>query len=781
MKRIYLLAMVAAVALMSACSQGVPQLNEKNVKKVLKAMTTEEKIRLVIGTGMRGFSGEGGETVIGETRSIVPGAAGTTAPIPRLGIPATVLADGPAGLRISPTREGTEDTFYCTGFPVGTVMACSWNTELVEQVGKAMGNEVLEYGADVLLAPGVNIMRNPLCGRNFEYYSEDPLLTGKIAAAMINGVQSNGVGTSIKHFAVNNQETNRSRNDARVSSRALREIYLRGFEIAIKESDPWTIMTSYNLMNGTMTSEDRELLKGIVRQEWGYEGMFMTDWGGGIDAVAQMHAGNDLLMPGNQRQADAIAAAIEDGSLAMEDLDACVENVLNMIVRSPRFQGYQYSNKPDLAAHAEVTRNSAAEGMVLLKNDNATLPFDQSVKNIAVFGVTSYDFIAGGTGSGNVNKAYVVDLKEGLTNANYTMEEEVSNFYTEYIAAEKARLAAERRGMWGAPTISELAPDAKLIEKAANNADVALITIGRQAGEGSDRKNAQGDWLLTDVEQNMIADVTAKFHAAGKKVVVIMNIGGAIETASWKNTPDAILLAWQCGQEGGNTVADVLAGKVNPSGKLAMTFANNYDDIKSSENFPSNYVRPARNADGTPVQTGPVENVDYTNYEEDIYVGYRYFDTFGVDVSYPFGYGLSYTTFGYDEAAVKAVKSGYEVSVKVTNTGSVAGKEVVQVYATAPANAAGQPAQELVAFGKTKELAPGESQVLTMSFTTKDMAWFDEARNAWILDAGDHAITVAASSRDAKAALSVNVAKEKVIETVIGDVAPEHELALLKK
>ncbi len=781
MKKIYLLAMVAAVALMSACSQGVPQLNEKNVKKVLKAMTTEEKIRLVIGTGMRGFSGEGGETVIGETRSIVPGAAGTTAPIPRLGIPATVLADGPAGLRISPTREGTDDTFYCTGFPVGTVMACSWNTELVEQVGKAMGNEVLEYGADVLLAPGVNIMRNPLCGRNFEYYSEDPLLTGKIAAAMINGVQSNGVGTSIKHFAVNNQETNRSRNDARLSSRALREIYLRGFEIAIKESDPWTIMTSYNLMNGTMTSEDRELLKGIVRQEWGYEGMFMTDWGGGIDAVAQMHAGNDLLMPGNQRQADAIAAAIEDGSLAMEDLDACVENVLNMIVRSPRFKGYQYSNKPDLKAHAEVTRNSAAEGMVLLKNDNATLPFAQSVKNIAVFGITSYDFIAGGTGSGNVNKAYVVDLKEGLTNAGYIMENSVSDFYTEYIAAEKARMATQSRGMWGAPTIAEVEVKEKTIENAAKNADVALITIGRQAGEGSDRKNAQGDWLLTDVEQNLIANVTEQFHAVGKKVVVIMNIGGAIETASWKNTPDAILLAWQCGQEGGNTVADVLAGKVNPSGKLAMTFANNYDDIKSSENFPSNYVRPARNADGTPAQTGPVENVDYTNYEEDIYVGYRYFDTFGVDVSYPFGYGLSYTTFDYADAAVKAVKNGYEVSVKVTNTGSVAGKEVVQVYATAPANAAGQPAQELVAFAKTKELAAGESQVLTMSFTTKDMAWFDEARNAWILDAGDHAITVAASSRDAKAALSVNVAKEKVIETVIGDVAPEHELALLKK
>ena len=277
----------------------------------------------------------------------------------------------------------------------------------------------------------------------------------------------------------------------------------------------------------------------------------------------------------------------------------------------------------------------------------------------------------------------------------------------------------------------------------------------------------------------MIAKVTEQFHAAGKKVVVIMNIGGAIETASWKNTPDAILLAWQCGQEGGNTVADVLAGKVNPSGKLAMTFANTYESIKSSENFPGNYTRPAATDPNAPKVA--VENVDYTNYEEDIYVGYRYFDTFGVDVSYPFGYGLSYTTFAYDEASVKAVKGGYEVAVKVTNTGKVAGKEVVQVYAAAPANAAGQPAQELVAFAKTKSLAPGESEVLTMSFTNKDIAWFDEARNAWVVDGGDYAIAVAASSRDAKANLSLNVAKEKVIEEVIGDVAPLQKLDLLKK
>ena len=399
MKKLYFLA-IAAALVMAGCSKGELQLNEKNVKKVVKAMTTEEKIRLVIGTGMRGFSGEGGETVIGETRSIVPGAAGTTAPIPRLGIPATVLADGPAGLRINPTRPNDPNTYYCTGFPVGTVLASTWDTALVERVTTAMGEEVLEYGADVLLAPGMNLHRNPLCGRNFEYFSEDPLLTGKIAAAYVKGIQSNGVGVSVKHYAVNNQETNRMENDSRVSVRALRELYLKGFEIAIKDAQPWTIMSSYNHLNGVYTSESRELLTDIARDEWGFEGMIMTDWFGGNSSPAQMHAGNDLIMPGTDRQYTDIVEAVKNGTLAEEDLDICVERVLELIVKTPRFKGFQYDNKPDLTAHAQVTRNSAAEGMVLLEN-NGALPFAKAIKNVALFGTTSYDFIAGGTGSGD--------------------------------------------------------------------------------------------------------------------------------------------------------------------------------------------------------------------------------------------------------------------------------------------------------------------------------------------------------------------------------------------
>ena len=749
-----IISMAAAMAVLSACGPGVPQLGKSSLDEVIGAMTLEEKAHLVVGTGMAGFSGD--SAVIGATKKLVPGAAGTTYPIERLGIPAVVLADGPAGLRIDPKREGDSATYYCTHFPIGTLLASTWDQELVESVGRSIGNEVLEYGADVLLAPALNIHRNPLCGRNFEYYSEDPVVSGKIAAAYVRGVQSNGVGTSIKHFAVNNQETNRMATDAHVSPRALREIYLKGFEITVKESAPWTVMSSYNYLNGVYTSENKELQTTMLRDEWGFKGMVMTDWFGGKDAVAQMVAGNDMLQPGLPKQYEAIVKGVQDGALDEAILNQNVKRILEMILQTPRFKGYEYSNKPDLKAHAAVTRQSATEGMVLLKNDNGALPLAADVKNVALFGCTSYDFIAGGTGSGNVNRAYTVSLLDGLKNAGYVVDEALKNSYEAYLKTEKERLSKDKKE-WFMPDTrpAEMAVSAQVIREQAAKADVALVTLGRTSGEFLDRMVA--DFNLTKEEQNMLKAVSDAFHAAGKKVVVVLNIGGVIETASWKSAPDAILCAWQAGQEGGNSVADVLSGKASPSGKLTMTFPVKFEDAASSDNFPID-MRVSTDLMNKGGKKNDVKNVDYTNYEEDIYVGYRYFDTFGKQVSYPFGYGLSYTTFAYDKAAVKADNGVYIVSVEVKNTGKVAGKEVVQLYVSAPDVAANKPEKELKAFAKTKELKPGEAVVVTLKVNADDLASYDEAASAWVVTPGNYKFLVGTSSRDIKATLEAEVA-----------------------
>lgn len=764
-KQLFSMALVATTFM--ACGPSAPQLGKASLDDVIAAMTLEEKAHLVIGTGMAGFTGD--SAVIGETKALVPGAAGTTYPIERLGIPAVVLADGPAGLRINPKREGDSATYYCTHFPIGTLLASTWNQELVESVGKAIGNEVLEYGADVLLAPALNTHRNPLCGRNFEYYSEDPVVSGKIAAAYVNGVQSNGVGTSIKHFAVNNQETNRMANDARVSPRALREIYLKGFEIAVKESQPWTVMSSYNYLNGTYTSENKELLSALLRDEWGFKGMVMTDWFGGKDAVAQMIAGNDMLQPGQDKQYEAIVKGVKEGKLDEAVLNRNVKRILEMILRTPRFKGYEFSNKPDLKAHAAITRQSATEGMVLLKNEKEALPFTSQVKNIALFGCTSYDFIAGGTGSGNVNRAYTVSLLDGLTRAGYQVNENLKSQYEQHIISENKRNEPKEKNQMSAflpkPRPTEMVPSKALLKEMAAGSDVALITIGRTSGEFLDRTVA--DFNLTKEEFSLIQSITNEFHSAGKKVVVVLNIGGVIETSTWKNLPDAILCAWQAGQEGGNSVVDVLSGKVSPSGKLTMTFPVKFEDAASSKNFPT------EGAMGDMDFMSPKKKTnkplwDYTNYEEDIYVGYRYFDTFGKQVSYPFGYGLSYTSFSYENPRIKEDKDKYVITVTVKNTGKYSGKEVVQLYASAPDRMhANKPEKELKAFMKTKNLKPGESATVVLTVGTSELASFDEQSSSWIVTPGVYQFQIASSSRDIKMVLDANVASTSAKATDI--------------
>ena len=749
---------------------------------IVSKMTLEEKVNLVVGMGMKlPGANQGNGTGIGQIEDKVPGAAGTTFAIPHLGIPATVVADGPAGLRISPTRKDDKNTYYATAWPVATLLASTWDTKLVTQVGKAMGNEVKEYGVDVILGPGLNIQRNPLGGRNFEYYSEDPLVAGKMAAAMVKGIQSNGVGTSIKHFAANNQERNRNTVNANISERALREIYLKGFEIAVKESNPWTVMSSYNKLNGTYTSEEYDLLTTILRKEWGFKGMVMTDWFGGKDAVAQMKAGNDLLMPGTADQKKAITDAVNNGTLSIKIVDENAARIVNYILGSPANKKYAFTNRPDLKAHAVIARNAAAEGMVLLKNNTHTLPIAATTKNIAAFGITSYDFISGGTGSGDVNEAYTISLVQGLSNAGYKLDEDISKAYQNYVSAEKAKQPKKNFfEEFFNPTarITEMAIEDNLFIAKAATDDIALITIGRNAGEGSDRK-VENDFNLKADELKLITDVSNAFHAKNKKVVVIINAGGVIETVSWRDKVDAILLTWQPGLEAGNAVADVLSGKVNPSGKLAATFPGKYEDDITVKNFPGKEFPEQASKGMFGMPQIPAE----VTYEEGIYVGYRYYNSFNVKPAYEFGYGLSYTNFEYHNLKLNSTSFNGKIiaTVDIKNTGTVAGKEVVQLYITAPANKLQKPAEELKAFGKTNLLQPGQQKTLQFEITAKDIASFDTPSSSWVAEAGMYTVKIGASSENILQKISFSLGKELMVEKCHKVLLPQIEINELKK
>jgi len=750
------LALLASALTTKAQQKPLPQLGKSSLKDVIAAMTLEEKATLVVGAGKapkpkspgkgmsNGWAPE--PPMIGHTETKVPGAAGNTNGIPRLGIPSLVLSDGPAGVRISPKRKGdSTHTYYATAFPVGTLLASTWDPSIVEQVGRAFGNEVHEYGVDILLAPGVNIHRNPLNGRNFEYYSEDPLVAGKMAAAIIKGIQSNGVGTSIKHFVANNQESNRNYNSSTVSERALREIYLKTFRIAIEASNPWTVMSSYNRVNGLYTAQRKDLLTTVLRDEWKYKGFVMTDWGGGYDWVEEMKAGNDLIMPGRPDQIETLVNAVKHDSLSVKVLDRNVEHILNIILKSPAFKNYPYSNKPDLKAQAEVARRAAAAGMVLLKNQANVLPMAR-VKTVAAFGNTTYNTIPGGTGSGEVNKAYVVSVYQGLENAGYQVDAGVKNAYDQFAQNYRKQMQQQSRRYYAVPEMP--VTDSLLNATAAHN-DIALITIGRNAGEGHDR-NLENNYMLTAEEQQQFKEIADAFHAKGKKVIAVLNIGGVIDMKGWQDNADAILLAWQPGQEAGNAIADVLSGKVDPSGKLATTFPVNYADVPSAKNFP-----------GT-----PANKPERVLYEEGIYVGYRYYDSFNIKPMYEFGYGLSYTDFTLSglKLSSKVLNGVVTATVNVKNTGKVSGKEVVQVYISAPAKTIDKPEQELKAFAKTRLLKPGESQTLVFAIRASDLASYHTDSSCWITDAGRYILKAGISSHDIKQTANFDVPKTIVVE-----------------
>ena len=779
-KKMVLTVAVGALSV-TMTAQTAPQLNANNIEEVIKAMTLEEKAQLLVGGGNDGFVGSG--AMLGHQKKFVPGAAGTTVAIPRLGIPATVQCDGPAGVHIDAHREGDSRNYYATGFPVGTCLASTWNTDLVRKVGEAIGNETLEYGCDVVLGPGMNLHRNPLCGRNFEYYSEDPVVTGLMGTAFVLGVQSQGVGVSVKHFAVNSQESDRTRVDERLSQRALRELYLKGFEMMVRKSNPWTIMSAYNKINGIYAQGNKDLLTNILRNDWGYKGIVETDWIGkreDLPVEQEVAAGNDLMMPGYPAQVKDIVNAVKSGKLDVNDVDRNVRRMLEYIVKTPRFKGYKYSGEPDLTAHAAITRQSSTEGMVLLKN-NAALPI-RGLKTVALFGVNSYDFMSGGLGSGAVNVGYSVDMVTGLKNIGVATTPQLTEIYQNYVKYAKAKLKADKNPMmWflnqGQPKLDEIDITERCVANEEPKADAAIITIGRQAGEGMDRQ-INGEFNLSKTEQDMIFRVSDAFHAKGKKVIVIINSGSVMETASWRDRVDAILVAWQPGIEGGNSVADILTGKVNPSGKLTMTWPIAATDHPSTANFAKEYdMYTYKNMEGW--GKGNIPGVDFSNHEEDIYVGYRYFDTFKKDVAYPFGFGLSYTTFEMGKPSVKANGKNIEVSVTVKNTGKVAGKQVAQVYVTAPKGAYEKPAKELKTFGKTRELKPGESQTLKMTLEKRDLASFDEANSQWKVDAGNYLFQVGTDVESIKGTATLKVAE--YTEKTSSACAPNVQLNYLKQ
>lgn len=762
------LVFIHAGAIKSQEAHTLPQLGNSPIKEVIAAMTLEEKAALVVGTGLKMGEAESNMgfqipnqpipgSLASKSKVYVSGAVGRTLEIPRLGVTTMEMVDGPAGVSFGSRT---------TAFPIATNLSSTWDKDLVYDIGQCMGNEVSEYGLDILLAPAMNIQRNPLTGRNFEYFSEDPLLSGIIGAALVNGIQSQGVGTSVKHFVAYNQETNRISVDAIISERALREIYLKGFEITLKESNPWTLMASYNSVNGALATENYDLLTIIVRDDWNYQGIIMSDWEAGKDPVKQMKAGLNLIMPGPY-QDTVIIQAVRDGRLDENILDQNIEWILKTAVKTPKFKHYSYSNKPNLDKNAQMARKAGAEGMVLLKNDGEALPITDKNQKIALFGNGSYNIVVGGAGSGFVMRpGPTVNIIDGLTNAGYSIEEQSKKLYLDYIKENTPTQNMMQVIRGRIKRAAEMPVEKFIADKISETADLAIITIRRTSEESADRK-IENDFNLTEIELKNIETITNSFHAKGKKVIVLLNIGGVIETASWKNKPDAILVVWQPGQEAGNAIADIIGGTVNPSGKLTTTFPNSYDDVPSAKNFP-----------GT-----PPENPEKVIYEEGIYVGYRFYNTFNFKTSYPFGYGLSYTEFSYSNLSLssKTFQDSIIASVTITNKGKVAGKDVVQLYLSAPKKDLDKPSEELKGFHKTKLLKPGESQTLIFKIKMEDLASFNTQKSAWIVDPGVYSVRIGSSCEDIKLSGKFSLQDELIVEKVSKALIPNVTINELRK
>ena len=713
---------IEATPLMLYTKGGLVQLSADSIDCVVAAMTPTEKAHMVTGTG----------------DPLMPGASGSTYPIDRLGIPSVTVNDGPAGLRYDTT----------VWYPSVINVSSSWDPTLAVQIGTAMGKDTLVKDIDVILAPGMNIQKNVLGGRNFEYCSEDPILTAYMASAYTHGIQSTGVGVSLKHFAANNQEIARGSVSANVTERALREIYLKAFGMAVRDAEPYTIMSCYNLVNGTRVASSHDLLTVYLRGECGFDGMVMSDWGSGGTVVEKVNAGNDINMPGSADDPALILSALADGTLDPDMLDKACANVLGLVVKSPVFNEHEQDRGIDFSGHGALAAEAAAQTMVLLQNDG-TLPL-QSGSTLAVFGNGSFATVYGGAGSGSVTARKPVSIAEGLQKSDAF---EVYNFKSNPFknAPEHSALDASL----------DVEVSAAYAEECAEAADTAVIVISRGSTEGADRHEGAGDFLLNQTEADMVERVSTAFHVKGKKVVVLLNTGSPIEMLSWQDSVDAILWTGFAGEKTGTAVADVLCGKVNPCAKTTITWPATYFSTPASEYFPGNSMD--------------------TVYYEDIYVGYRYYSTFGVDVAYPFGYGLSYTTFDYSDFDVQKQADGTLIATcQVTNTGSAAGREIVQLYVSKPEGLLEQPALELAGFAKTALLQPGQSERVSIPITLDALESYDTENSRYLICGGDYTLSLAASATDIKATAKISY-EQTVLRDVTNIAIPDCEYPYIQK
>lgn len=664
-----------------------------NISHLIEKMTLEEKAALCTGA-----------------------TPWTTTPVERLGLPEMTVSDGPHGVRhAADVNDLVAASLPATCFPTASCTASTWDVDLVREMGQALAEECIAQKVDVVLGPGVNMKRTPLGGRNFEYFSEDPYLAGQIAAAFIEGVQSKGVGTCLKHYAVNNQEFRRMTISAELDERTLREIYLAAFETAVKQAKPWTVMCAYNKVNGLYCSEHHHLLTEILKDEWGFEGPVVSDWGAVHDRVASLQAGLDLEMPGPKpRRTQAVVQAVRSGQLDESVLNEAARRILETVFRAVETpKGGDF----DIGAHHALARRIAAEGMVLLKNDGL-LPLKNlhgAPRRIAVIGRAAQTPYFQGGGSSHVNPTRVdspfKELQKLAGNAELT--------YAEGYSAGGESTQAH---------IEQAIQSARL-------ADVALLYIAlpeSKESEGYDRP----DMDLTPHQVALIKAVTA----VQPKTVVILNNGAPVAMGDWIDGAAAVLEAWMMGQAGGGAIADVLYGRVNPSGKLAETFPLRLADTPAHINFPG--------------ENGVVR------YGEGLFVGYRYYDARQAPVQFPFGYGLSYTTFAYANPHVSAASfkdvDGVTVSVQVTNTGPVAGKEVVQVYVHDRRSSLVRPPKELKAFAKVA-LQPGETKTVSLHLDFRAFAYYHPAYRQWITEDGEFDLLIGASSADIRCAQTVTL------------------------